>query len=233
MKIDIYADGELGLWALRAVDPSDVATVITTDRTVLDYAGSLFFAVVLSGDHLSGVPKADVGICVHYHRLFTQDELRSYKALYNLHPSMLPWGRGWYPVFWALWEGSPAGATLHRITEKVDSGPVVSQRSVLYSEEDTGRSLHSRVSEAERNLFSEYWPKLVSGEELVATDQPAGGSYHSRSEFLDIQEASNWRQLSGSDLVRLVRAMTFPGFPGLHVQCGNRHYELSLLAKDR
>ena len=39
-------------------------------------------------------------------------------AVMNLHPALLPWGRGACPVFWALWERTPAGATLARLSSR-------------------------------------------------------------------------------------------------------------------
>ena len=49
----------------------------------------------------------------------------------NLHPSALPAYRGPVPLFWQLRAGEPRmGVTLHRATERVDTGPILAQRFI-------------------------------------------------------------------------------------------------------
>lgn len=229
MRVDIYADGDLGMWALNSINnPGDVASVITTDPLLRDRASHRFNAILSGAIDPPALQPAAAAISIHYHKIFTETELGRYEVFYNLHPGLLPWGRGYYPVFWALWDQSPAGATLHKITAHLDRGPIVSQIEVPHSESDTGWSLHERVTKAEQDLFSRYWPRLASGEILSTTEQLPGGTYHSRSEFKTLQEPTAWEQFTASEIVRLARALTFPGYPGLRLQCGAAQYELSL-----
>lgn len=46
----------------------------------------------------------------------------------NVHPAPLPKYRGPSPVLWAIRNGDPClGLTIHRMTERIDSGPVLAQ----------------------------------------------------------------------------------------------------------
>jgi methionyl-tRNA formyltransferase len=46
----------------------------------------------------------------------------------NVHPSALPSYRGPSPVLWAIRSGDPyLGVTVHRMTERIDAGPVLAQ----------------------------------------------------------------------------------------------------------
>jgi methionyl-tRNA formyltransferase len=46
----------------------------------------------------------------------------------NVHPSALPRYRGPSPVLWAIRNGDPyLGVTVHRMTERIDAGPVLTQ----------------------------------------------------------------------------------------------------------
>jgi methionyl-tRNA formyltransferase len=46
----------------------------------------------------------------------------------NVHPSALPRYRGPSPVLWAIRNGDPyLGVTVHRMTERIDAGPVLAQ----------------------------------------------------------------------------------------------------------
>jgi methionyl-tRNA formyltransferase len=46
----------------------------------------------------------------------------------NVHPSLLPANRGPEPVFWTLRRGERwTGVTVHRLTDRLDAGPIVAQ----------------------------------------------------------------------------------------------------------
>jgi methionyl-tRNA formyltransferase len=46
----------------------------------------------------------------------------------NIHPSALPRYRGPSPVLWAIRNGDPClGLTVHRMTDRIDAGPVLAQ----------------------------------------------------------------------------------------------------------
>ncbi|HYP52576.1 MAG TPA: hypothetical protein VEQ42_03500, partial [Pyrinomonadaceae bacterium] len=120
-------------------------------------------------------------------------------------------------------------ATLHEITPGVDEGPVVAQTRVEYAEDDTGGSLHARVREAEEQLFRDYWPRVAAGERIPARAQEAGaGSSHLRREFFALKREARVREMSGDELLRLARCLTFPGFSGLEVALGRSKFEVRL-----
>jgi methionyl-tRNA formyltransferase len=49
-------------------------------------------------------------------------------GILNVHPSLLPAGRGPEPVFWTLRRGEPVtGVTIHRMDAGFDTGPIVAQ----------------------------------------------------------------------------------------------------------
>jgi methionyl-tRNA formyltransferase len=154
-------------------------------------------------------------VSVHDQRIIRPDVLDRYDAVYNLHPGLLPWGRGYYPVFWALWEGTPAGATLHEVVAALDAGPIIDQVEVDVRPDDTGGSLHARVQAAERALFERWWPRIVAGEALPGRPQDSGGgSAHALAEFLELKR-SGWRALDERELERLERCLRFPGHGGV------------------
>ncbi|HEV2765504.1 MAG TPA: formyltransferase family protein, partial [Pyrinomonadaceae bacterium] len=131
-RVDLYLGGSLGAWALRQVDPRDVRRVFSFDAGTVEHARSLALEAHASDANSFEFDAAEFGFSVHYPRVIRPRLLSQYRKVYNLHPGFLPWGRGFYPVFWALWEGTPAGATLHEMTERVDEGPVVAQTRVAY-----------------------------------------------------------------------------------------------------
>lgn len=229
MTADLYLGGALGAWALSRVSPRDIRNVVTVDPGIVEAAQALGIATWIGNANSRVFDRGDIAYSVHYPEIFKPPLLDAYRTSYNLHPGYLPWGRGFYPVFWALWEGTPAGATLHQMTALVDEGPIVAQTRVAHSEGLTGGALHALVRQAEQDLFVEYWPKIVAGEDLPAWPQPHGvGSKHLKEEFLALRR-TNWQAMTGFELVRLIRCLTFPGYPGLEVLLGETPFELSLV----
>ena len=239
-KLDLFLGGPLGLWALQQVLPADVNQVFTLDAEILQTATALGIKVAagnaneanagsITDDDSVDVAAGGVGLSVHYPRIIRPPLLRRYQKLYNLHPGYLPWGRGFYPVFWAMWEQTPAGASLHEMTAGVDEGPIVAQRRVAYHDDDTGGSLHARVTQAEKQLFLDYWPGMLAGADLETVPQPTGqGSYHTKSEFFALKQQTPLGEMNAAELLRLIRCLTFPGFSGLEVSMGEKKFEVHL-----
>lgn len=209
--VDLLVGGTLGAWALDHVAVEEVAQVVTDDAALAGQARARGFEVRDGG---AWTPSAR-GLSVHYQRIVSADVIARYEGLWNLHPGFLPWGRGFYPVFWALWERTPAGATLHEIAAELDAGPVVDQVEVSVAADDTGGSLHARVQEAERLLFRRWWPRMLAGEPLASVPQPREArTEHTLAQFHALKR-SGWRSLPVGELARLERCLEFPGHPGI------------------
>jgi methionyl-tRNA formyltransferase len=83
----------------------------------------------------------------------------------NVHPSHLPYGRGIFPLFWALFYGWPTGVSLHLIDEGIDTGPVLACKPVQpASPDETLRSFNRRLLDEASRLLIDSWPGITSGE---------------------------------------------------------------------
>jgi len=227
-KVDLFLGGDMGRWALQNVSIGDIQQVLTFDEEIAASARNRGLAVWTEDANLVDFIPSGIGLSVHYPRILRQELILGYRKMYNLHPGYLPWGRGYYPVFWALWEQTPAGATLHEIVERVDAGPIVAQIGIQRCQHDTGGSLYKRVREVEKTLFLRYWPQIVEGRHLPSFPQREGGSYHSKKAFFDLKEHVDLLSISGRDLVRLIGCLTFPGYSGLKVVLGRQEFQVCL-----
>lgn len=208
--LDLLAGGTLGAWAIRSAPPGLVKQVVTLDDTLIAVAAERGHEVFAADPHDAAFVPAPAALSVHFPRILRPGLIDRYGgAIWNLHPGLLPFGRGMYPVFWALWEGTPAGATLHELTAGLDAGPIVEQREVAVLSTDTGGRLHERVQAAERELFLRWMPRLAAGARPVARPQPAGGTYHSLAEFEYLRDEGRY-EVPRSERERLQRCLTFP-----------------------
>ena len=82
----------------------------------------------------------------------------------NLHPSVLPAGRGPNP-FRLVYEGDRTiGATLHRTEAKFDTGPILSQRQRGLPREMSGPALLAALGEMFAEVIEEGAAKALAGE---------------------------------------------------------------------
>jgi methionyl-tRNA formyltransferase len=221
MKVDLFLGGTLGLWVLDQVDAQTIGAVFTSDIAIVKYAEKLGIKPNYPNPHKT------VGFCMHYPAILAPSVVKSYEVIYNIHPGLLPYGRCYYPVFWALWNNEPAGCTLHVIDEGIDTGPIVAQREVPKYDWDTGGTLHERVSEAEKGLFTEYWQRIIDGEEPIIYTQWRGGTFHLKRDFFELKRRAKYHEMPGSEVLRLVRCLSHKQYSGLEVTMGGRRYEIS------
>jgi len=211
VRIDLLVGGTLAEWALRAAPAALVHRVVCDDERLAALAAELGHDVFCGDPHDPAFAAGPAGLSVHFPRILGPALVDRYSgAIWNLHPGLLPWGRGTHPVFWALWEGTPAGATLQELTAGVDAGPIVEQREVPVLAGDTGGSLHERVQAAERELFARWLPRLASGERPPATPQRGGGQHHALAEFEYLRDEGRY-EVRRAERQRLARCLDFPG----------------------
>jgi len=228
MIVDLLLGSDIGDAVLAQVDRSGLRRVVTCDEAIADRAAALGLPVQV-GDINAMSESGDVVFSVHYPLLLGPPALARYRKAYNLHPGLLPHGRGYFPVFWAIWEGTPAGATLHEMTVDVDGGPIVAQQQVPVLEQHTGYTLFQEVRAAEWNLFVEFWPRVARGDFPPARSQPDGGTYHRKRDFFELRDHPPLDGMTARDLLRLTRALAFPGYPGPIVEFGGTRYEVALI----
>lgn len=95
--------------------------------------------------------------------------LRAFKGkIINTHPSLLPkyGGKGMYgrKVHEAVIESgdTETGVSVHEVTEHFDDGPVLDQKRIPVSKEDTPETLESRVKRIENQFLVEYLKKTYN-----------------------------------------------------------------------
>jgi len=97
----------------------------------------------------------DLVILAGFMRILSPYFLKAYnKRILNIHPSFLPAFKGGHAIADAFQAGvRETGVTVHVVTQKVDSGPIVIQRAVKILKNDTLESLETRIHKVEHALY--------------------------------------------------------------------------------
>jgi phosphoribosylglycinamide formyltransferase-1 len=85
-------------------------------------------------------------------------------AILNIHPSLLPSFPGLHPQRQALAHGvKVSGVTVHLVTDDLDAGPIVVQRTVAVRDDDTEESLAARILAEEHHAYPEAVRAVLDG----------------------------------------------------------------------
>ena len=124
---------------------------------------------------------------------------------WNVHASLLPRWRGAAPLQRAILAGdTESGVDLMQMEAGLDTGPVMLQRHTPINRDDTGGSLHDRLSALGAEVLAEGLRRILAGETLVAAPQPEVGVSYAHK--LDKAEAKLDFSRPATELERQVRA---------------------------
>ena len=125
---------------------------------------------------------------------------------WNVHASLLPRWRGAAPIQRAILAGdTESGVCLMQMEKGLDTGPVIARRATPITGDDTGGSLHDRLSAIGADLLRAALPQLAASRVAPAVEpQPQAGVEYAHK--LEKSEALiDWRA-SAAAIERKVRA---------------------------
>lgn len=136
-------------------------------------------------------------------------ELPPYGCI-NVHASLLPRWRGAAPVAASILAGDPTtGATVIKMDIGLDTGPILSQRSLVIAPDDTRESLTIRLAQLGADLLRDTLPDWLAGSIEPRPQDEALVTY--APQLKKEQGRINWSE-PAEDIARQVRA--FNPWPG-------------------
>lgn len=125
-------------------------------------------------------PDLAIAACYPW-RLSRQARAASRCGVLNIHPSLLPQGRGPDPVFWVYRRGvRDTGVTVHLMDDGLDTGPILAQQRIAVPEGLDAVTLEQYLFEAGARMTTSVIPQIVAGhaevtpqDDVAATSQPA------------------------------------------------------------
>lgn len=130
----------------------------------------------------------------------------------NVHPSLLPRYRGPSPIATAILQGDEVtGVTIMLLDAGMDSGPILAQREVPISAENTAGSLTEKLAQVGAQLLMETLPLWIEGQIEARAQEESQASY--TRAIIKSDGEIDWR-LPALELWRRVRA--FDPWPGCY-----------------
>ena len=187
----------------RKLAPSPVKQAALTAGITVEQPESLKSAAV---QQALAAYRPDLLVVVAYGLILPRKVLAIPRlGCWNVHASLLPRWRGAAPIQRAILAGdTESGVDLMQMEAGLDTGPVMLQRHTPINRDDTGGSLHDRLSALGAEVVAEGLRRTLAGETLVAAPQPEVGVSYAHK--LDKAEARLDWSLPAQVLARKVRA---------------------------
>lgn len=167
---------------------------------------------------------ADIGVVVAYGGFLK----RAFRSLFaqeciNLHPSLLPKFRGADPIRWALYTGEvKTGITIIYLSDKMDAGDIILQRTVPISESQNYGTLAETLAEVGSEVVVEALDTIERGETVRRPQSHDDATYAPK--FKPEERRIDWSD-TGTAVVNRIR--TFAPEPG--AETGFRGRDLKIL----
>jgi methionyl-tRNA formyltransferase len=125
----------------------------------------------------------------------------------NVHPSLLPRGRGPAPIRWTLIRGeTETGVTIIQLTEKVDAGAMLKQVRVKVNPNDDFGSLHDRLAELGARMLVEALDEFERGRPPQPITQKEAETTKAPKLFA-ADRILDWNQ-PAQDVINRIRALS-------------------------
>jgi methionyl-tRNA formyltransferase len=148
------------------------------------------------------------GVSALFGHIFPKDIINQFgRNLINLHPSLLPIGRGADPIFWSIVEELPQGASIHRVDEGVDTGEIFVQEEIECHSWLNSGEIYALATGKLYELFINFYP--CWGISTPSTPQVGKATFHHTRELLELRSeilnspGTLYRQLN------LIQALTY------------------------
>ncbi len=187
------------------------------DQELIDLCDHLEDSKILRGNefkkdtNIDGLRGLDLDyiISIHFPYIYPRSVLNlPSHGVINLHPAYLPYNRGWHTPTWAIYDGTPYGATLHFMEEDLDSGDMINRERLEKKPEDTAHTLYQKVLKLEKKVFEDSWNDLVDFEYERKPQDPQKSTKHTKSDIKKIQRIDLDEKVEAEKLLTKLRALT-------------------------
>ncbi len=125
---------------------------------------------------------------------------------YNIHFGALPQFRGPSPVFWQLRKGvQEIGLAIHKITDQLDSGPVIWQQNIPNQPHYNYDNVHQLFGQLQIQGVLAILNGVNNGNRLPLIEQDESlAAYYARPELKDV--FINWQEMEAAEIIDTIQA---------------------------
>lgn len=183
---------------------SKLLSEVKTEAQIFQFSERLWESTTFS----NLISPQTFGVSALFGHIFPEDIINQFgRNLINLHPSLLPIGRGADPIFWSIVEELPQGASIHRVDEGVDTGEIFVQEEIKTQSWLNSGEIYELAMGKLYELFINFYPRW--GISTPSTPQVGKTTFHHTRELLELK--SEILNSSGTlfKQLNLIQALTY------------------------
>ena len=168
--------------------------------------------------------KPDIIFVCGWYWLFSESDLKvpSY-GVWGIHNSLLPKYRGGSPLVWSLINGDPVvGTSIFRVSEGVDSGPILHQIEIVVNPSSTVGIVLREIEQRLVNELPQKWSALLAGNAVLTEQDHSKATYCGQRYEYDGR--INWARCA-KEVHNFVKAQSDP-YPGSFCFLGEKKLQL-------
>ena len=151
----------------------------------------------------------DAIICVYWPWILSTEFFSDIPITINFHPALLPINRGWFPHVHSIIDGSPLGVTLHKLSEKADTGDIWVQKEIKILETEDAKEMYDRLQIEIIELFKNNWEKITTNLINCQKQNESSSNYHKKNEINALDEFDLNEKMSFESFTKRLRARSF------------------------
>jgi methionyl-tRNA formyltransferase len=175
-------------------------------------------------DFIDNLGDWDLFVVIAYGKILPESliNLPKYGTI-NIHYSLLPKYRGATPVESAILHGDQVtGVVIQQMRYKLDSGPLLAQREVTITPDDTTPSLREKLNEQALNLLPEVLKRIETGS-LKPIEQIESNATHCKK----ISKEDGLLNLSDNGITNDKKYRAYYGSIGTYFFADNKRFKIT------
>jgi hypothetical protein len=236
MRILAFVSKNIGLSLMESIlNMNDQILVVIGNENrqeIIDFSkkNSLHFFCIEDFDFLDyQVEEFDWLINLWSPFIFTDEHLLRTRLSLNIHPSLLPIGRGRDPIVHGLLKMERLGFTFHAITRGVDEGAIIFQKEIEYEFPFDASVIYKKIVDEATSSFRLHWPVIRLGNLPLQNQDENLGQTHTRSMTESLRHRK-WNEMSKDqrDLLLWISAFDFKNGYGPIIDIDGKKYKLTI-----
>jgi methionyl-tRNA formyltransferase len=130
-------------------------------------------------------------------------------GIINLHPSLLPLGKGADPVAWGILLKQDQGASIHLVTKNIDAGEILSQEKIETNLSMNAGEIYDICTESLYKQFTEIFIPWLRGDIVLKNQESRGSPIRKSEELKELRTLSASEITSVENLVLRLQALTY------------------------